>query len=146
MPLDCPVCGAPLAPASAPGEEATVGTVAGVVEERPRWRCRRGHDAGPVLTADRVRSEVVEQVRVGVARRLRRPDRCCACGADLTMPVRRTVWHVTLTDPDGRVAVTLTYDVPATRCPACATNQVPSRSADDLVAVADELFRTPGAP
>lgn len=59
------------------------------------------------------------------------------------MPVRRTVWHVTLTDPEGLVAVTLTYDVPATRCPACATNQVPSRSADDLFAVLDDLLREP---
>lgn len=59
------------------------------------------------------------------------------------MPVRRTVWPVTLTDRDGRVAVTLTYDLPATRCPACARNQVPSRSADDLVAVLDDLLREP---
>ena len=62
------------------------------------------------------------------------------------MPVRRTVWPVTLTGADGRVAVTLTYDVPATRCPDCGRNQVPTRSADDLVAVLDDLLRGPGGP
>ncbi|HSK21899.1 MAG TPA: hypothetical protein VK906_01920 [Egicoccus sp.] len=139
----CPECGEPLAPAPAPGREATVGTVAGGIEQLPRWRCPHGHDAGPVLTADRARDEVAAGVAVARRRRLRGGDVCVACGSALTMPVRRTVWPVTLTDPDRRSAITLTYDVPATRCPDCGQNQVPTRSADDLAAVLDELLREP---
>lgn len=123
-----------------------MGTVAGALEQTPRWRCPHSHDAGPVLPPERGRAEVADAVAVARRRRLRGGDVCTACGAPLTMPVRRTVWPVTLTDPDGRVAVTLTYDVPATRCPACATNQVPTRSADDLVAVLDELLSRPDGP
>lgn len=121
----------------------TQGTVAGAIEQLPRWRCARGHDAGPVLTRDRGRAELGAGVAVARRRRLRGGDICVACGAALTMPVRRTVWPLTLTDPDLRVAVTLTYDVPATRCPDCGQNQVPTRSADDLVAVLDDLLREP---
>ncbi|MEX2503560.1 MAG: hypothetical protein WD378_01850 [Egicoccus sp.] len=140
----CPTCGEPLAPAPGPGGEAAAGTVAAAIEQIPRWRCVQGHDAGAVLTPARARDEVATSIAVARRRRLRGGDICVACGAALTMPVRRTVWPVTLTDPDRRVAVTLTYDVPATRCPDCGQNQVPTRSADDLVAVLDELLREPG--
>ncbi|WP_130649615.1 hypothetical protein [Egicoccus halophilus] len=129
-----------MAPAPAPGDECTVGTVAAVVEQRPRWRCRHGHDAGPVLTAARVHDEVVALVAMARRRRLRGDDRCANCGAALTMPARRTVWPLTLTDPDGTVAVTLTLDLPATRCPDCGRDQVPARSVDDVLTTTERLF------
>jgi len=120
--------------------------VAGGIEQLPRWRCAQGHDGGPVLTAEHGRDQVAASIAVARPRRLRSGELCGACGAALTMPTRRTVWPVTLTGADGRVAVTLTYDVPATRCPDCGRNQVPTRSADDLVAVLDDLLRAPGGP
>ncbi|MFA9445416.1 hypothetical protein [Egicoccus sp. AB-alg6-2] len=118
-----------------------MGSVAGVLEQRPRWRCDNGHDAGPVITPERARTEVAAAITIARARRLRRGDRCRVCDADLVMPVRRTVWAATLTDDERRAAVTLTYDVPATRCPDCGCNQVPTRSVDDLFAVLDRLLR-----
>lgn len=146
-PPACPACGSELSPVPTPGGEATVATVAAALEQQPRWRCANGHDAGPVITAERAHAEVADALAVARRRRLRSGDSCIACGAALTMPVRRTVWPVTLTDPDRRVAVTLTYDVPATRCPDCGQNQVPTRSATDLRAVLDQLLvaeRSPG--
>ncbi|MFA9428903.1 hypothetical protein [Egicoccus sp. AB-alg2] len=128
-----------MSPDPAPGGEATNGTVAAVLESRPRWRCVNGHDAGPVIDHERARQQVETAVPVARRRRLRGGDVCVACGSVLSMPVRRTVWPVTLTDPARRAAVTLTYDVPVTRCPSCGSSQVPTRSADDLLAVVDEL-------
>ena len=138
--MDCSTCGAGCSPGPAAGDEATHGTVAAVLESRPRWRCPHGHDAGPVFDAAAVRTQVEAAVPIARRRRLRGGDMCASCGASLTMPVRRTVWPVTLTDADQRVAVTLTYDVPVTRCPDCGTSQVPTRSADDLLAVVDDLL------
>lgn len=142
MPAACLACGAPVAPVPAPGGEVAVGTVAAALEQWPRWRCPDGHDAGPVVGRARAHAEVTAAVAVAKGRRLRAGDACVVCGAALTMPVRRTVWPVTITDPDGRVAVTLTYDVPATRCPDCGRDQVPTRSAGDLTAALDALLDT----
>jgi hypothetical protein len=136
MPPSCPVCDAAGALELTDGREATVGSAAGVIDRLPVVRCDAGHrsfaTAVPTVTDDALR-----QVRAAVpyarARRLRRDEVCCGCAQPLTMPVRRTDWPVTLEGPGGLdVVLTLRLDLPATRCPGCGTDHVPTRSQADL--------------
>lgn len=66
------------------------------------------------------------------------------------MPARRTVRVVTVT-PEDLPVVTLRFDLPMTRCPACGMDQLPARARADvdvalaalLQAAADEATGTP---
>jgi hypothetical protein len=136
MPLSCPACDAAGALELTGGREATVGSVAGVIDRLPVVRCDAGHRTLATATAA-VTGAALAQVRAAVpyarARRLRREEACSSCGQPLTMPVRRTDWPVTLERPGGLDAVlTLRLDLPATRCPGCGTDHVPTRSQGDL--------------
>jgi hypothetical protein len=134
----CASCGARSSAELAPGHEVIVGSVAGLVGQRPRWRCTAGHVTS-AATVDGVADEARSQLRAAVpyarGRRLRRAEGCSVCDEPLTMPVRRTEWPVVLESPGGAPGVvTLRLDVPATRCPGCGTDHVPVRSQDDLEA------------
>jgi hypothetical protein len=134
----CATCGAPCAVEHAPGRDVTVGSVAGLVGRRPRWRCTADHVTS-AAAADGVADEARTQLRAAVPyarrQRLRRAELCSVCDEPLTMPVRRTDWPVVLEGLGGApAAVTVRLDVPATRCPACGTDHVPVRSQGDLEA------------
>jgi hypothetical protein len=136
MPRSCPVCEAAVRLELTSGREATVGSVAGVIDRLPIVRCDAGHRS-LATAAPTVIDDALRQVRAAVpyarARRLRRDEGCTSCGQPLTMPVRRTDWPVTLERPGGLDAVlTLRLDLPATRCPGCGTDHVPTRSQGDL--------------
>jgi hypothetical protein len=136
--LACATCGAPSAVELAPGREVTVGSVAGLVGQRPRWRCTADHVTA-AAAADGVADEARSQLRAAVPyarrQRLRRAEVCSVCDEPLIMPVRRTDWPVVLEGLGGAPAVvTVRLDVPATRCPACGTDHVPVRSQGDLEA------------
>ena len=81
---------------------------------------------------------------------LLRPDRCRGCRAVLTMPGRRTERVVSVL-PDDLPVVTLRFDLPMIRCPACGMDQLPARARADvdvalaalLQAAADEATGTP---
>jgi hypothetical protein len=139
----CPTCGASVTVDVGPGREVQVGTVAAAVESLPRRRCAAGHEV-PALDATAIET-AVGQVRDAIPRarrrRLRGHDDCTRCGASLTMPARRTTWPVTLEALGGLDhLVTLHLDVPASRCPDCGTDHVPSRSHDDLDAAVREVL------
>jgi transposase-like protein len=146
----CPSCGAGTAPELGPGHEVTVGTVAGLIGPRPRWRCHAGHRTAAAAVAggaDQARSQVRAAVPYARARRLRRVETCSVCDEPLTMPVRRTDWPVVLEGLGGAPGVaTVRLDVPATRCPACGTDHVPVRSQGDLEAAVLALLCDDAAP
>ena len=141
--MRCPQCGAAVAWEVAGGAEVTAGTVGSVVEQRPVLACDRGHRTMPEGLSEALAERLL--VALGAARRgpLRRGDRCESCGAALTMPVRRTLRTVTVDDLEAPL-VTVTLDVPSTRCPECGLDQVPSRSRDDVVEVAARLLDMTG--
>jgi hypothetical protein len=121
--------------------EATVGTVAGVLERDPLVRCGHGHSAAATHdagVADTIRQRCLTALPRARRRRLR-GDACTACGAEMTMPVRRTERGVTVDGVADLPALTLRFDLPMSRCPACAFDQVPSRSQADLHAVVTAL-------
>jgi hypothetical protein len=135
----CPVCRleGPLAPRGP--SEVTVGTVAVTLESRPAFDCPAGHDASPAELVGAAMRAVEEHVPTARSRLLR-ADACGACGAALTMPVRRTELPVTVEAEGERPVLTLIFDLPATRCPDCGVDQVPSRSQEDLVVAVPALF------
>jgi hypothetical protein len=140
----CPVCRAPTVTEPGPGADASVGSVAGLASELPRGRCPAGH-VSLATSSPQVVDAALAQLRrafpYGRSRRLRRDETCAACGAVLTMPVRRTDWPVTFDRPSGLdLVVSVRFDVPATRCPACGTDHVPARSQQDLEEVLRALL------
>lgn len=116
-----------------PGTEVIVGTVAGILERRPVLVCPAGH-VHPVAAAAAAGEAAVEEQLLKARRRWRRPDACAHCHEALTLPVRRTGRSITVADPELGVH-TLHLDVPMTRCGACASAQLPTRSHRDLTAV-----------
>jgi hypothetical protein len=136
MARSCPVCDAAVRIELTAGREATFGSVAGVIDHLPFLRCDADHRTLPTATSA-VIDAALQQVRGAVpharARRVRRDEVCASCGEPLTMPVRRTDWPVTLERPGGLdVVLTLRLDLPATRCPGCGTDHLPTRSQGDL--------------
>lgn len=119
--------------------EVTVGTVGVALEARPAVACSLGHGATPGEVVGAAMTTVEAQVPQARARLLR-ADACRDCGAALTMPVRRTELPVTVPSEAERPVMTLLFDLPATRCPDCGTDQVPSRSQEDLVVAVPALF------
>lgn len=119
--------------------EVTVGTVSGLLEAGWLVACPAGHRAPPDAGAE-VADEVAVLLPLARHRLLARRDRCVSCDAELTMPVRRTERPVSVTDVAGLPVTTIVLDVPSTRCLECSTDQVPSRSIDDVRAVAVALF------
>lgn len=68
--------------------------------------------------------------------------RCAHCKTVLSMPERWTKIPVTLEYP---AVLTLTCDVPVSRCPNCGTDQLSKRAAKDLAGAVEKLFAgTPG--
>ncbi len=121
------------------GRELTVGTVGALLETGWIVRCPAGHRSPPDV-GEAVADEVTRRLPHATRRRLARTDRCTSCGADLTMPVRRTQRPVTVADVATLPVTTVVLDLPSTRCLECSTDQVPSRSADDVRAVLVALF------
>jgi hypothetical protein len=137
----CPTCGEQGLVALVAGRETRTGTVAGLLERVPEVRCPAGH-TGAATAEPAVSRAVLDRVRqaVGHARSTRlRGERCAACGARLTMPVRRTPWPVTVDELPGLPVLTFRFDVPSTRCPDCGVDQVPARSQADLAATVTAL-------
>jgi hypothetical protein len=135
----CVVCGATGPVIHGAGREATVGTVSGILETGWLVACPAGHRAPPDAGSE-VADEVTGRLPQARRRALARTDRCTSCEASLTMPVRRTQRPVSVTEVPGLPVTTIVLDVPSTRCLACSTDQVPSRSVDDVRAVARALF------
>jgi hypothetical protein len=134
----CPACGVDAAVALRAGAEVTVGTVAATIERRPVVTCPDDHGMSPT----EVVGAAMEAAERGLPRarsRVFRGDACRSCGAALTMPMRRTVRSVTI-DAPGLPVLTMRFDLPSTRCPECGTDQVPSRSQEDLVVAVPALF------
>lgn len=120
----------------------TIGTVSVVLESRPAVACPDGHDATPGEVVGAAMAAVESQVTQARSRLLR-ADACRVCDTALSMPVRRTERPVTV-DADGeRPVMTLVFDLPSTRCPDCGTDQLPSRSQEDLVVAVPALFARP---
>jgi DNA-directed RNA polymerase subunit RPC12/RpoP len=144
----CPICGeqGPVAPG--PARQQQVGTVAGLLEQVPEVRCPAGH-VGSATADPATTRAVLARVRdaVGHARPTRlRGERCAACGARLTMPVRRTPWPVTVDELPGLPVLTFRLDLPSTRCPDCGVDQLPARSQADLAATVTALCVGTHAP
>jgi hypothetical protein len=127
-----------------PGTEVALGTVAGVLDRRPVVACPAGHDCSPASGPSAASAAIEERLDLARARRIR-GDACRHCGESLTLPVRRTHRSVTVTDPELAVH-TLHLDVPMVRCGGCGRDQVPSRSQQDLLALAAAVYAAPGAP
>jgi hypothetical protein len=124
-----------------PPREVSVGTVGGTIAHLPVVRCPAGHQE-PVTDEARFGREVLAAVRRSVLHtraRLLGGEVCGACGARLTMPVRRSEWPVTVADVAGLPVLTLRFDLPSTRCPDCGVDQLPRRSHDDLATAVGEL-------
>lgn len=131
----CPVCDRPLQLRWAPAE-AEVARVRVVADRAPRLACPEGHvERTPV---DGYLDAVVEQAggQIVPARRPVlpwRPQRCHACGADLTMPGFRSERPVTVTHA-GLEVHTLRLDVPLLRCTECAVENLPREAWEDAAA------------
>lgn len=117
--------------------EATAGAVGVLVEGLVVRRCPEGH-GGEVVAGDHraaVRAAVAEGLPtagrgwLGLG-----ADRCAGCGERLTMPARRTRQSVTAVFDDDAPPATITFDLPRTRCPACAVDQVPAAHAAEVTA------------
>lgn len=134
----CPACGRDDRRLRRVTAEATAGTIAVLAEGFPVAVCPCGEVA--VTTDVREATGTAWRAVLPVAdRRWLRPDACTACGAGLTMPVRRTTRAVTVTPASAPVA-TLRFDLPMQRCAACGGEQVPDRSRPDLPAAVDAVF------
>jgi len=136
--VSCPTCGEAGTVVAGASAEATVGTVAAMVERRPVVDCTRQHG----ITPPEIVGEAMAAVDAAVPRarsRLLRDDACLDCRETLTMPVRRAERAVTVEPADGPVT-TIHLDVPLTRCGSCGRDQVPSRSHEDLTVVIPALF------
>ena len=134
----CPVCQA-RGPIRLDGpRETEVGTVAVLLEQTPVVRCPPDHGVAPPEVVDAA-MQATEGSVPQARRRLLRSDVCSRCGAELSMPVRRTTRAVTVEPPGGPV-VTLRFDLPMTRCPNCGLDQLPSRSQEDLVVSVPAVF------
>lgn len=141
MSLPCPSCGEPGDVELGAPREVSVGTVAVALERRPAVACPSRHDLAPPDAIEAAMAAADASVTRARGRPFR-GDRCARCGTQLTMPVRRTRWSVTV-ERSGEVPVlTLHFDLPATRCPSCGTDQVPSRSHEDLVVSVPAVFAT----
>jgi hypothetical protein len=127
----CAVCGEVGPVVVGAGREVTVGTVSALLEAGWIVSCPAGHHAPPDVGTE-VAAEVLERLPRATRRRLARQDRCTSCDAALDMPVRRTERPVPIADVAGLPVHTVRFDVPSVRCLACATDQVPVRSQDDL--------------
>lgn len=114
------------------GREVQVGSVGAAVEALPVVACPAGHE-DPAAVGDHALDRVRE-VLPAARSRLLRGDACIRCGAPLTMPSRRTVRSVTVPARDEVPVLTLTFDLPSTRCVECGADQVPSRAVEDLTA------------
>lgn len=121
-----------------------VGTVTASVEQRAVVDCAAGHQGTPSQLVGAAMETADERI-VRARSRLLRSDACVACGTPLTLPARRTVKSITVIS-DVAPAATIHLDVPATRCPSCALDQVPSRSQEDLVVVIPAVFAASPAP
>lgn len=140
----CPICDEEAAVVLTGGTEVTVGSVAASLEQRPVVDCAAGHRGTPSQLVGAAMETADERV-VRARSRLLRSDACVDCGTPLTLPVRRTVKSFTVVSEVAPV-VTIHLDLPATRCPSCALDQVPSRSQEDLVVVIPAVFAaSPGA-
>jgi hypothetical protein len=124
-----------------PGVEVVRGSVAGLLDRRPVLACVSGHEHAPANGPSAAWEAIEERLDLARTRRLR-GDACRYCGESLTLPVRRTRRSVTITDPDLAVH-TLHLDVPMVRCGGCGRDQVPSRSQQDLRALAAAVYVTP---
>lgn len=134
----CPRCGTDGPVLRGADRAVTRRTVAARGERIPVVHCPAGH-RDPV-PAGAVADEAVHDALPHATRRgLRRREVCGRCGAELTMPVRRTERAVTVVD-ERMPVTTLRFDLPSTRCPGCGAEQVPVRSQHDLAASVTALF------
>lgn len=137
--MRCPICEAEGELALDPPREARVDTVAISAEATPVVACPAGHRQVPGEAIRAAMAAVEDQIPAARSRLLR-SDACRACGEALTMPVRRTEIPVTVDGDPPRPVLTLHLEVPATRCPGCGVDQVPSRSQEDLSVAVPKLF------
>lgn len=144
--VPCPRCGQPATPGFSPGTAVTHGTIAASFERRPTLRCAAGHRApDPATDLDAVLEACAEQVASAAGGRLR-AERCQRCRAPLRMPVRRTTRTVSVAGASPLGVLTLHLDLPATRCPDCGLDQVPTRSRGEVAdAVRQALLAEPTA-
>ncbi len=101
--------------------------------------CGCGYVEVPTQLGRAARSAVEDALPVARGRTFR-SDVCCSCGAELTMPARRTTRAVTVT-PDEESVTTLRFDLPMRRCPGCGLDQLPHRARHDVVVALSALFQ-----
>lgn len=119
-----------------------------MLEQVPGLRCDRGHRQ-PVTAVPEVAAHMRVRILAAIPRsrsRLLRGEVCRADGTRLTMPVRRTTRIVTVEGIGDVPALTVRFDLPMTRCPACALDQLPVRSQADLDDAVRRLTEPPPTP
>lgn len=134
----CPQCGRTAAVVLDGPTETRVGTIMASVEQCPVVACDAGHRLVPPEVVGAAMEAVDERIARARSRLLRR-DVCSACDTVLSLPARRSVRTVTVVSAVAPV-VTIHLDVPASRCPDCGLDQVPSRSHEDLVVAIPAAF------
>jgi hypothetical protein len=146
--LPCSICGAAGAVTLDQGVEATVGTVAVLLERLPVVVCPQGHRRPPEAAIGAAMTAV--DATVPRARgRLLRSEVCSTCGTPITMPARRTTRTISVADTPGLPVLTLRFDLPLARCTECGLDQLPTRSQEDLVVSVPAVFergQASGAP
>lgn len=133
----CPVCETEGEVVLADTHEVTVGTIAAMVEGRPVVACPDRHRAVPADVVGATMDATEKQIPRAKSR-VFRADACHECGHALDMPTRRSARTVSALI-DGTV-VTVHLDLPLTRCPSCALEQVPSKSHEDFTVVIPAVF------
>lgn len=122
----CPRCDQPLERRPRGAGDVTHGAVAVLLEGADVWVCPEGHhrqERSPELLP-RLLAAVDHDLVVSERTRMRKRLRCGVCGAELTIPGRRTTRSVSATVP-GTGVVRATFDLPMLRCPDCGRDQVP---------------------
>lgn len=140
----CPTCAQPGEIVLRPGQEATVGTVAVVLERRPAVACAQEHDLTPAVAVGAA-MDATEAAIPRARRRLGRGGSCLRCRTALTMPVRRA-HRVVSVEHEALPVLTLRFDLPLTRCPDCGLDQLPRRSQEDLVVSVPAVFASQQPP
>lgn len=133
--LSCDTCDRPLE-VRWRAATAEVDRVRVTAERLPELSCPAGHQAIPAAQAfDGYADALLTQTRdqLTVARKPVlpwRPQRCDACGTDLTMPGFRSERAVSISSA-GLAVHTVRLDLPLLRCTDCAVENVPREAWDD---------------
>lgn len=119
------------------GGTAELGPLIARVETYELVDCDEGHAARAV---DAALLRTISEQLVMARRRWRGGEHCGGCAGALDLPMRATTRAITVVPDASMVAnhtpFTVTFDLPVTRCGACAVDNVPSALQADVRGVA----------